>query len=141
MIEFTLFDSYDTEKENPVKRAFKKSLTKHEEIEFDGVTYRVTKVDKREAVLKMIRYQIPDTATQFVHKCPAKKSALEGMDREDIIKVEEKTGKKLTSRVKMSSHAKMVSVCPYCKTEFWKENNLVPEEVHVDKVFKKRKTK
>lgn len=141
-----LFDFYDEERENPVNMHFNRKLKREDTFETNGVQYMVLGVKMRAGVpvttVRMVKYKIANTATQFVHKCPAKKGALEKMDRDDIIKIEEKTKKKLSSRVKMSSHNTLQIKCPHCKTIFWKERNELPEQVQVSKVMgKKRKKK
>lgn len=133
-----LWDYYDLDRvgRSP-ELGFSKQLKNADRFEFDGVTYEVTDVmrggPKHSAVIvKMVRYQIPDTATQFVHKCPAKKDADSSMSRDDIMKIPAK-------RVKMQSHNRLEIKCPHCKTIFWKKNHGVPDEVQVDKTFKKKK--
>lgn len=139
-----LFDHFDVERENPVTLKFSGLLRAGETFDVNDVTYRVTK-HKTQAgvptlVVRMIRYKIPDTSTQFIHKCPAKKGAVEKLDREDVVKIEA-TGTKLNGRVKMQSYNVKEQACPHCKTVFWKDNIALPEEVEVDRVMPKRRKK
>jgi len=72
---------------------------------------------------------------------------MEKLDREDVLKLEDKFGKdgaakKITAwkagRTKMNSHNKLESRCPLCECVFWKNRNIVPETVVVDGVMKKQ---
>lgn len=137
--EYTLFDVFDEEKERPVKREFDEELEPGNEFTIDGVTYRVLTVDRPVAIVRMFKYKIPNTATQFVHKCPAKKGAFEKLGREDVVKLEDTKKRNLNTheRVKMQGHMKQQ--CPHCKTIFWKESMEMPEPIQVPKVYGKKK--
>lgn len=139
-----LFDNFDVERTNPVTLKFSGLLKVGETFDVSDVTYRVTNRGTQAGVpfliVRMIRYKIPDTSTQFIHKCPAKKGAVEKLDREDVIKIEA-TGTKLNGRVKMQSYNTKEQACPHCKTVFWKEHIALPEEVEVERVMPKRRKK
>jgi hypothetical protein len=125
MHKYTLNEYYDPDKENPIEMEFKKRLKEDQKFDVDDVTYKVIELDSvnyknkeffSEAIVKMVRYRIPDTATQFVHKCPVKKTAAERLDSDDVIKIMKKYGevkgkKRILSmqegRAKMNSHNKM----------------------------------
>ena len=143
-ITHVLFDEYDEDRQNPVTLKFAKILTEGKMFEVHDVRYLVKAVKQRAGVriatVRMIRYKIPDTATQFIHKCPAKKGAVEKLDREDVVKIEA-TGKKLNGRVKMQSYNVKEQACPHCKTVFWKEHLVLPEEVEVDRVMQRGRKK
>lgn len=140
-----LFDSFDAQRENPIQLMFAKKLKEGNFFDVNDVRYKVEGVKLRAGVpiatVRMVRYKIPDSATQFVHKCPAKKGAVERLDREDIVKIEAAQGKKMSSRVKMHSYNVKEQACPHCKTVFWKEHLVMPEEVEVDRVMPKRRKK
>lgn len=140
---YKLFDFFDKEKENPVKRNFRKTLKKGKKFSIKGVTYKVVKVSKKtnNAIIRMIKYRINNTATAVVHKCPARKSGMEAMDKGDIVELEEKIGSKIVDqwkkgRVKMQGHMKQQ--CPFCKVVFWKESMEIPAKVKVSAVMKKK---
>lgn len=151
-MKLTVFDYWDKILENPKPLTLdrKGPLAVGDTLEFNDVTYKVERRFNNPrlgdcAVLKMVRYRIPDTATQFVHKCPAKKNAMDRMSREDLINLEQEQGKKATERmqqgrVKMGGIAPVV-VCPFCKCEFWKKQVLIPEQVQVKKMLRKKKLK
>jgi len=150
-----LLHDYFSEGDAPIKRGFKKKLLFGSQFTINDVTYLVEHVEHYEvddcdgkALIRMVRYKIPDTSTQFVHKCPVKKDAMEKLDRDDIVKLEQKLGKKRaakrieawkTGRTKMQSYNKLEKKCPLCECIFWKENNLVPETVIVDGVMHKQR--
>ena len=119
--EYKLYDYFDTEKEKPIHRSFEKPLAPNQEFDIEGVTYKVTGIeaDSDESptvVVRMIRYKISNTTTQFIHYCPAEKR-----------------------RIKMQGH--MTIQCPHCKVIFWKESMEMPEQVQVPKVYpEKRQT-
>lgn len=136
-MEYTLFDVFDRKKANPVKRNFKKELEIGDEFVIDEVTYRVLIVE-RHAIIRMIKYKIPNTATQVVHKCPAKKEMLGQLSKEDLLKITDpKTKKNLkTSRVKLQGS--IVTQCPHCKVTFWKEKEERPEKVEIKSLFQQK---
>ena len=140
---YKLFDFFDEEKVNPVKRAFRKPLTKGKKFSIEDVTYKVVNVNRKtnNAVIRMIRYKIQNTSTAVVHKCPARKSVMDNMDRDDIIELEKKIGPKAVSqwkkgRVKMQGHMKQR--CPFCKVVFWKESMELPAKVEVAGIMTKK---
>ena len=134
--EYTLFDVFDRSQSNPVKRRFKKELQLGDEFTIDDVTYRVVLIE-RHAVVRMFKYKIPNTATQVVHKCPAKKEMLDALSKEDLLKISDPKGKKKSNRIKMRGGA--VTQCPHCKVTFWKEKEERPEQVEVESLFHKSK--
>lgn len=136
-MEYTLFDVFDRKKLNPVKRSFKRELEIGDEFVIDEVTYRVLIIE-RHAIVRMIKYKIPNTATQVVHKCPAKKEMLSQLSKEDLLKITDpKTKKNLkTSRVKLQGS--IVTQCPHCKVTFWKEKEERPEKVEIKSLFHKK---
>lgn len=137
-LEYTLFDVFDEERERPVQKHFNNKLEPGSHFTIDDVTYRVVTLEPQVAVVRMLRYKIPNTATQFVHKCPAKKSALEKLGKEDVVKLDDlkKRNLKTHDRVKMQGHMKQQ--CPHCKTIFWKESMAMPDPVEVPKLYKKK---
>jgi len=153
--KYELIDYYDDRTENVIKRVFKKQLVRGQKIEKNDVVYEVEDADwwhdQGRAIIRMVRYKIPNTATQFVHKCPVKKKAMEKLDANDVLRIEHKYGKKgaekrikqwKAGRAKMNSHNKLETQCPLCECVFWKERNQVPETVVIDGVMgKKRKRK
>jgi len=151
MFNYTLFDYFDGDTENSRDMEFATKLKTGQTFKKSKVVYRVEECDhwdgKGTAIIRMIRYQIPDTATQFVHKCPVKKSHMEKLDKDDVLKMEKAYGKEdaarkikqwKSGRVKMQSHNKLEIKCPLCECVFWKKNNAVPETVTIDGVMKKK---
>jgi len=139
MIKYTLYDFFDREKTNCVLRNFSKPLKVKQRFIINDVEYKVTRIKKKVAIVRMIKYKIDNSNTSFVHKCPAKKSTMEKLDQDDLIKLEKKVGKKqvkswTAGRVKMRGHFKQQ--CPFCKVIFWKESFEHPEEVSVNKIMK-----
>ena len=136
--EYTLYDIFDRNKKNPVKRSFKKELCLGDEFTIDDVTYRVV-IIHRHAVVRMLKYKIPNTATQVVHKCPAKKEMLESLSKEDLLKITDPKVKKSlkTGRVRMGGLTNIQ--CPHCKVTFWKEKEERPEKAEIQSLFNKRK--
>ncbi len=154
--KYELIDYFDERTENTVKRVFPKRLLVGQVIEKNDVAYIIEDVDwwpetrKGKAIIRMVRYKIPNTATSFVHKCPAKKKAMEKLDSNDVIKIEKKYGKKgaekrikqwKAGRAKLNSHNKIETQCPLCDCVFWKEKNEVPEIVVIDGVMNKKRKK
>ena len=144
-MKITFFDVWDVDKINPVRIEGKKDLKVGDKFHIDDVSYRVLEREGTTAVVRMFKYRIPDTATQFVHKCPAKKDKMDGLDRDDIVSFEDKYGKKVadkmrSGRVKMGT-LKLKTKCPFCKCIFWKENVAVPETVEVNKVAGRKQLK
>jgi len=148
---YILYDFFDGDTENPTKMVFDRQLKTDEELKFDGVTYKVIEADFFDkhgtAVIRMTRYRIPDTSTQFVHKCPVKKKHMEKLDRDDVIKLEKKFGKKgaakrvkqwKNGRTKMQSYNRIETTCPLCECVFYKKHNTIPDEVTVDGVMNKK---
>ena len=156
---YTLYDFFDDNTDNGIVRAFKEKLTDGQELKQDGVTYQVDQCDYwgpdnpmgkepfGTAVFRMTRYLIPDTSTQFIHKCPAKKKAMEKMDNDDVVKLQEQHGKVgaekrikawKQGRTKMQSYNRLELRCPLCKCIFYKKNNQVPDSVTVDGVMGKK---
>lgn len=149
-----LLHDYFSEGDNPIKRDFKKKLEQGSRFTINDVTYLVEHVEhynaddcNGKALIRMVRYRIPDTATQFVHKCPVKKDAMEKLDRDDVLKLENKFGKtgaekKIKAwkqgRTKLRTYNHLEKECPLCECVFWKKNNLVPETVIVDGVMHKQ---
>lgn len=148
---YKLIDHFDSEKINTRELSFSKELVSGDVFEVDDVTYEVGEVISsslvHQAVIRMTRYKIPSTTTQFVHKCPAKKSMVDALDRDDVVKLEAKVGPEKLSRikggrVKMRAYNAIEQQCPLCKVVFWKEQTLLPDTVAVAKVVgKKKKTK
>lgn len=151
--KYELIDFFDDKTENAIIHTFKKKLVVGETFKKDDVVYEIEDADwwhdrrKGKAIIRMVRYRIPNTATQFVHKCPAKKKAMEKLDKDDILQIEKKYGKKgaekrikqwKAGRTKMNSHNKVEIKCPLCKCVFWKEKNEVPEAVTIDGVMNKK---
>ena len=118
-LEYTLYDHFDREMNNAVKKKFKDTLSVGQEFTIDDVSYRVTQTSPPNAkelmaIIRMTKYRIPNTATQFMHFCPAKKK-----------------------RLKMQGH--MAIRCPNCEVTFWKESMDFPETVEVPKTFGRKK--
>ena len=136
-MQYPLFDVFDRKKENPVTKELKEELQIGEEFTIEDVTYRVMLLEPQ-AVVRMVRYKIPNTATQVVHKCPAKKEMLDNLSKEDFLKITSPAQKKLfkSSRIKMPGH--IATKCPHCKVTFWKEKEARPEKVFVSSVFTKK---
>ena len=137
--EYTLFDIFDRDRRNPVTRTFKKELQIGDEFIIDEVTYRVV-IASQYAVVRMMKYKIPNTASQVVHKCPAKKEMIEGLSKEDCLKFKNPAQKKFikSSRIKMAGE--VVSQCPHCKVTFWKEKDERPEKVEIKSLFHKKRS-
>jgi len=152
--KYELIDFFDDKTENVITRAFKKKLVVGQTFEKNDVVYSVEDSDwfsdrrKGKAIIRMVRYRIPNTATQFVHKCPAKKKAMEKLDSDDVLQIEKKYGKAgakkrikqwKAGRTKMNSHNRVETQCPLCECVFWKEKSEVPETVVIDGVMNKDK--
>ena len=116
-----IYDFFDENFANPKKSTSNRPFKSGENFDIDGVTYNVVKawsfkddtglnkIDLDFAVVRMVKYRIPDTSTQFIHKCPAKKGAVTKLTREDVVKLKDKVGAKKISkekqgRVKMKSY-------------------------------------
>lgn len=136
-MEYTLFDVFDRKKSNPIKRTFKKELEIGDEFVIDEVTYRVLIIE-RHTVVRMVKYKVPNTATQVVHKCPAKKEMIGALSKEDLLKITDPKKKKelKSNRVKMPGS--IVTQCPHCKVTFWKEKEERPEKVEIKSLFHKK---
>lgn len=141
---YQLHDYWDRTRKVPWP--FDHALKRGEVIENDGVEYVVVKKnsEKRWAVIRMTRYKIPNTSSQFVHKCPAKKDYSESLSQADIIKLQKKHGKEQTAdimneRVKIRAvGAQLTFGCPYCKVTFWRETFDMPPPVMVDPIMGKK---
>ncbi len=153
---YTLYDYYDVNTENGKEMSFTLQLTIGQKIRKDNVTYKILECDYwgdgkstsgkayGRAIIQMTRYKIPDSATQFIHKCPAKKKAMEKIDADDVIKLEKKFGKKgaakrikswKAGRAKLQSYNKLETKCPMCGCVFYKKHNTVPDVVYIDGVM------
>jgi len=149
-MNYTLFDYWDDSHKNPIPFSHEGSLIVGTTFDVNDVTYRVMERFRgpaigEVAVVKMVRYKIADTATQFVHKCPAKKKAWDKFTAEDIVKLEEQRGRKVTDQMQMQ-RVKMRALqteiaCSYCGTVFWKEVQALPETVDVERIMNKTKKK
>lgn len=153
---YVLIDFFDSEADKELQRDFSIKLERDMTFTINDVTYAVEHAEHYNAVddvtigkaiVKMVRYRISDTATSFVHKCPVKKSSMEKLDRDDVLKLETKFGKKgatkrikawKTGRTKLQSYNKLESKCPLCQCVFWKKHNRVPETVVIDGVMHKK---
>lgn len=157
---YILYDYFDGDTSNPVTCEFKSTLVQGQILKRNGVTYCVEKCDywgvninkeyEGVAILRMTRYRISDTNTQFIHKCPVRKKSSEKLDRDDVLKLEKRFGKvgaekKIKAwkkgRTKMQSYNKLETTCPLCGCVFYKKHNSVPDTVQIDGVMKKRKLK
>lgn len=135
--------------ERPLSRPWKfdHQLRRGETFEFDGVTYLVVKKNNEKgwAVVRMVRYKIPNTSSQFVHKCPAKKGHSESLSKDDIVQLQEKHGQKraadiMNERVKIRAvGAQLEFKCPFCETLFWREHFELPPPVFVDRIMRTRR--
>ena len=141
--KWTLVETFDHEALNEREHVFQHPLRVHEAFTIDGVTYEVehaewdaqTKAGR--ALVKMTRYRIPDTATQFVHKCPAMQKQMDKITPDDLVKFEAQWGAKTVNgwksgRVKMRHHKSIEQPCKHCGVVFWKEQNLIPDTVDVE---------
>lgn len=153
---FTFYDWFDGQTENPVKlmlpgkEAARVFTTR--KFERDGVEYvvkdaHVWEEDRRGvALVKMVRYHVPNTTTQFVHRCPARARLTTKMTRQDVTRIDSKVGRAIrkpwklatNDRVKMSGHNRLEMRCPHCGVVFWKEAIELPDTVEVDGVMKKK---
>lgn len=116
---YTLYDYYDKKMERPVHREFENSLSINDSFSIDDVEYKVTKTlvldaTRPIAFIRMTKYKIPNTSTQFMHFCPA-----------------------IDKRVKMRGH--MNVRCPNCRVEFWKESMEFPEPIEIPAAINKPK--
>ena len=125
-----IFDYFDQEFKNPKTFEFEKELKAGTTFTQNGVTYEVVK-EIKSAVIRMVKYQIPNTATQFIHKCPAKKRISQTIEKCDVMNLKD------IERVKLQGQ--MQSRCPYCKVIFWKESMELPEQIQIPKVLNKVK--
>lgn len=146
-VKYMLFDYYDKEKVNPLAWSFEHIVERNETFEANGVIYKIVKrfkyETKRAAFVRMIKYKIPDESTQFVHKCPAHKSKMDKLSRDDVIKLEKKLGVKKvkalkTGRIKMRSYNALEFKCTHCNVIFFKEHNSLPDTVQVNKTMSKK---
>jgi hypothetical protein len=154
MYSYTFVDWFDDDAANAVTQKLKKKLEVGDIFNINDVTFSVEHIEytdkkKAKALIRMRRYKIGNTQTQFVHKCPAKRDMMGKLSREDVIRMEENVGKKQVDswkkgRVKLNSYNKKEIICPECKTVFWKEYDDIPDTVEVTatlnkKVLRKRK--
>lgn len=141
--KWVLVETYDKEAMNECEHVFQFPLRVDEEFTIDDVTYIVDHAewyaDKQfgKAMVRMTRYRIPDTATQFVHKCPAMEKHMSKLSHDDLMKFEAKLGEKTVEglkkgRVKMRHHKTLEQKCKHCGVVFWKKKNVLPEQVDVD---------
>lgn len=141
--KWKLVETYDNEAINEVEHVFKFPLKVNQEFTIDDVTYIVEHAEwyptekYGKALVRMTRYRIPDTATQFVHKCPAMERYMSGISKEDIMKFEARFGSKTVEglkkgRVKMRHHKSLEQKCDHCGVVFWKKQNIIPDEVDVE---------
>ncbi len=142
----TLFDFFDKSHSHPIERTFETPLQEGSEFTIEGVTYKVVgrlnvmfmgpvkfgNVPSLE--VRMTRYKVENSSTQFVHKCPAKPDGSSKITDDDMMKFDPKKQK----RVKLRTYNVLEQACPHCKVIFWKERNEIPPEVHVDKVMGKK---
>lgn len=141
--EYVLFDSYDSDKENPILLSFETPLEKSKKFTINDVTYKVIKMGKKKnVIIKMIKYKIDNTATSIVHKCPKKDELNAQLTDDKIETFRKKHGDKavdtlMSSRVKL--HSMKETKCPFCKVKFWKEKVEIPEEVQITSRVKGRK--
>ena len=149
MYRYTLIDWFDDVAGNPIELDLDEALELGDEFTVNDVTFSIEHIEYQinkkgfNALVRMRRYRIPDTQTQFVHKCPAKKGMMSKLSRDDVIKLEKSVGKKqVTSwkngRMKFSSYNKKEIVCPDCGTIFWKHNNCIPGTVDIDPIMNKK---
>lgn len=136
--EYTLFDIFDRDRRNPIKRNFKNELQIGDEFVIDEVSYRVV-ITSQYAVVRMVKYKVPNTATQVIHKCPAKKEMLDGLSKEDCLKITDPKIKKSFKSNRVKMHGGVVTQCPHCKVTFWKEKEEHPEQVEVQSLFHNKK--
>ena len=153
---YVLIELFDEEGENEVVVSRKKKLKAGNTFKIQDITYEVEEAEwyksegKGKALVKMVRYRIPDTATQFVHKCPVRKKQAEAMTDKDILKFEKEYGKDKANkkieymrqgRVKMESYNKLEIECPLCECVFYKNHNSIPAPVIISKGMKKKRLK
>lgn len=143
--KFTFYDWFDDFTENPVSIKVPNALKAGDTFEQDGVTYKVKDAhvwhEEREgaALVRMTRYRIADTSTQFVHKCPAKNRLTTKLTRDDVTRIDSDKGlakRKHWERVKLQSHNRLETKCPDCGVVFWKNAIDLPSEVVIDGVMK-----
>lgn len=145
-LPYTLIENFDHDAENPIHVRLKTHVKVGDRFTIENVTYEVEDSDYFEdtgegkAIVRMVRYRIPDTATTAVHKCPAKKEHFDNMNAEDIIRLEEKYGAKKvkawSNKVKLKTYNKLESKCEFCGVTFWKKVNTLPDTVEVEVVMK-----
>ena len=137
MEKVTTYDVYDTERKNPVELKLKE-IEKGRTFNIDSVTYKIERVFKKDGQrcieLRMIKYKIPNGATVFVHKCPAKKRMMKKMTQEGKEQIAKKYGEHTLKawcegRIKMKTA--LATVCPDCECVFWKDKDEPPEPVEV----------
>jgi len=153
---YILIELFDDEAENEVIVHRNKKLKAGDYFSIQDTTYEIEEVEwyslaiGGKALVKMVRYRIPDTATQFVHKCPVRKKQGEDITDSDILKFEkdlgkDKANKKIaymkSGRVKMQSYNKLEIECPLCKCVFYKNHNSIPAPVIISKGMKKKRLK
>ena len=153
---YVLIESFDDEAENEVIVNRKKKLNPGDSFKIQDITYEVEYTEwygsekTGKALVRMVRYKIPDTATQFVHKCPVRKKQAKSMTDEDVLKFEKELGKRKANkkmaymkegRVKMQSYNKLEIECPLCKCVFYKNYNLIPQSVTINRGMKKKRLK
>lgn len=141
---YTLIEFWDNEGDNGVVVGFDEILQAGEAIVIDDVEYIVEECDwsavKKQgmALIRMYRCKIPDTATTYVHKCPAKKQHVENLTADDILKLEKRYGKKKTdswlqsNKIKLRTFSKLETKCEHCGVVFWKDKRDLPDTVQVD---------
>ncbi len=145
--KYQLHDFWDRSLARPWE--FDHLVQRGETFEFDGVTYSIVKKNSKKswAVIRMTRYKIPNTSSQFVHKCPAKKGHSESLSRDDIVMLQEKHGQKraadiMSERVKIRAvGAQLEFQCPFCKTLFWRASAELPAPVFVDRIMRTKRLK
>jgi len=148
-LKYVLVDLWDHNAENEITINMKFHLKPNDIFTIEQVTYQVEEVDffediaEGKAVIRMIRYRIPDTATTTVHRCLAKKEHFDTMSSTDLIRLEERYGAKKvkawSGKVKLKTYNKLESKCEFCGVTFWKKYNSVPDTVAVDVMMDKVK--
>jgi len=141
-LPYTLVETWDHDGENEIDVCLKRQLNIGDRFTIENVTYQCEECDwfekdgRGKAVVKMVRYRIPDTATTTVHKCHAKKEHFNSLSGDDIIRLEQEHGAKKVKawrgKVKLKTYNKLESTCEFCKVVFWKKINAVPDTVEVE---------
>ena len=147
MYSYTFIDWFDDDAANAVTQKLKQKLALGDIFNINDVTFSVEHIEyignKAKALIRMRRYKIGNTQTQFVHKCPAKRDMMGKLSREDVIRMEKNVGKKQVKswkegRVKLNSYNKKEIICPECKTVFWKERDDIPDTVEINTTLNKK---